>query len=101
MKATLQRISCQRIHLHNIETPIEAAMRADAIVEKSDLDGYAIWKRIRRTVERATFTLRATFRSESPWALSRSISLIFRMDNLSAGIPPPGSVGTQEAELTT
>ena len=52
MMATLQRISCQRIHLHNIETPIEAAMRADAIVEKSDLDGYAIWKRIRRTVEK-------------------------------------------------
>ncbi len=49
--ATLQQILCQRIHLHDIENRIEAAMRADAILEKSDLDGYAIWKRIRRTVD--------------------------------------------------
>ncbi len=27
-------------------------MRANAILEKSDLDGYAIWMRIRRTVEK-------------------------------------------------
>ncbi len=52
MMATLQQISCQRIHLHDIENRIEAAMRADAILEKSDLDGYTIWKRIRRTMEK-------------------------------------------------
>ena len=48
---TLQQTSCQRIHLDDIENRIEVAMRADAILEKSDLDGYAIWKRIRRAVE--------------------------------------------------
>ncbi len=50
--ATLQQTSCQRIHLHDIENRIEAAMRADVILEKSDLDGYAIWMRLRRTVEK-------------------------------------------------
>ncbi len=30
---------------------IQAAMRADAMLEKGDLDGYAVWKRILRAVE--------------------------------------------------
>ena len=29
----------------------EAAIRADAMFEKNDLDGYAVWKRILRAVE--------------------------------------------------
>ena len=33
------------------DAPIEAAMRADAMLEKGDLDGYAVWKRILRAVE--------------------------------------------------
>ncbi len=32
------------------DAPIEAAMRADAMLEKGDLDGYAVWKRILRAV---------------------------------------------------
>ena len=32
-------------------TPIEAAIRADAMLEKGDLDGYAVWRRILRAVE--------------------------------------------------
>ena len=31
--------------------PIEAAMRADAMLEAGDLDGLAVWKRIQRAVE--------------------------------------------------
>ena len=31
--------------------PIHAAMRADAMLEKGDLDGYATWRRILRAVE--------------------------------------------------
>ena len=31
---------------HGQDAPIEAAMRADAMIEKGDLDGYAVWKRI-------------------------------------------------------
>jgi len=31
-------------------SPIHAAMRADAMLEKGDLDGYAVWKRILRAV---------------------------------------------------
>ena len=31
--------------------PIEAAMRAAALLEKGDLDGYAVWERILRAVE--------------------------------------------------
>ncbi len=36
---------------HGPDAPIHAAMRADAILEKGDLDGYAVWKRILRAVE--------------------------------------------------
>ena len=31
--------------------PIEAAMRADAMLEAGNLDGYATWKRVLRAVE--------------------------------------------------
>ncbi len=33
------------------DAPIQAAMRADAMLEKGDLDGYAAWKQILRAVE--------------------------------------------------
>ncbi len=36
---------------HGEDAPIQAAMRADAMLEASDLDGYAVWKRILRAVE--------------------------------------------------
>ena len=36
---------------HGPDAPIHAAMRADAMLEKGDLDGYAVWRRILRAVE--------------------------------------------------
>ncbi len=36
---------------HGPDARIEAAMKADAMLEKGDLDGYAVWKRILRAVE--------------------------------------------------
>ncbi len=36
---------------HGQDAPIHAAMRADAMLDKGDLDGYAVWKRIVRAVE--------------------------------------------------
>ncbi len=36
---------------HGQAAPIEAAMRADAMLEKGDLDGYAVWRRVLRAVE--------------------------------------------------
>ncbi len=33
------------------DAPILAAMRADAMLEAGDMDGYAVWKRILRAVE--------------------------------------------------
>ena len=36
---------------HGPDAPIEAAMRADAMLDKGDLDGYAVWKRILQAVE--------------------------------------------------
>ncbi len=33
------------------DAPIHAAMRADELLDKGDLDGYAVWKRIVRAVE--------------------------------------------------
>ncbi len=35
---------------HGNDAPIHAAMRADAMLEAGDLDGYAVWKRILRAV---------------------------------------------------
>ena len=35
---------------HGQDAPIQAAMRADAMLEKGDLDGCAVWKRILRAV---------------------------------------------------
>ncbi len=36
---------------HGEDAPIHAAMRADAVLEKGDLDGVLVWKRILRAVE--------------------------------------------------
>ncbi len=36
---------------HGQDAPIEAAMRADAMLDKGDLGGYAVWRRILRAVE--------------------------------------------------
>jgi len=36
---------------HGQDAPIHAAMRADAMHEAGDLDGYAVWKRILRAAE--------------------------------------------------
>ncbi len=35
---------------HGSDAPIQAAMRADAMLDEGDLDGYAVWKRILRAV---------------------------------------------------
>ncbi len=36
---------------HGEDAPIHAAMRVDAMLEKGELDGYAVWKRVLREVE--------------------------------------------------
>ena len=39
------------IKQHGPDAPIEAAMEADTMLDKGDLDGYAAWKRILKAVE--------------------------------------------------
>ena len=39
------------IRHHGEDATLEAAMRADAMLERGDLDGYAVWRRILRAVE--------------------------------------------------
>ncbi len=36
------------VRQHGEDAPIHAAMRADAMLEAGDLDGYSVWKRILR-----------------------------------------------------
>ena len=36
---------------HGQDAPIHAAMRADAMLDKGDLAGLAVWKRVLRAVE--------------------------------------------------
>ena len=38
------------IKQHGQDAPIHAAMRADAMLDKGDLDGFSVWKRILRAV---------------------------------------------------
>ncbi len=35
---------------HGQDAPIHAAMRADAMLDRADLGGYAVWKRILKAV---------------------------------------------------
>ena len=35
---------------HGEDASVEAAMRADAMLEKDDLDGYVVWKRVLKAV---------------------------------------------------
>ncbi len=35
---------------HGEDAPIQAAMRADAMLERADLDGCAVWRRVLRAV---------------------------------------------------
>ncbi len=39
------------VKCHGQDAPIEAAMWADAVLGKSNLNGYAVWKRIVEAVE--------------------------------------------------
>ncbi len=39
------------VRQHGQDAPVHAAMRADAMLDKGDLEGYAVWKRILRAVE--------------------------------------------------
>jgi hypothetical protein len=36
---------------HGQDAPIHAVMRADAMLDKGALDGFAVWKRVLRAVE--------------------------------------------------
>ena len=38
------------IKQHGEDAPVQAAMRADALLEEGDLDGCEVWKRILRAV---------------------------------------------------
>ena len=37
---------------HGQDAPIHAAMRAEAMLDKGDLDGCAVWKRLVKAVEK-------------------------------------------------
>jgi hypothetical protein len=39
------------VELHGEDAPLQAAMKADMLLEAGDLDGQAIWKRILAAVE--------------------------------------------------
>ena len=39
------------VELHGEDAPIQAAMKADALLEAGDIDGVAAWKRIRAAVD--------------------------------------------------
>ncbi len=42
---------------HGEDAPIEAAMRADAMLEAGDLEGHEVWRRILRAIEELQGTM--------------------------------------------
>lgn len=47
----IYRAANELIHQHGDEAAINAAMRADAMANNGDLDGYAVWKRILMAID--------------------------------------------------
>lgn len=47
----IYRAANELIRQHGDEAPIHAAMRADALADAGDLDGYAVWKQIMKAIE--------------------------------------------------
>ena len=47
----IYRVANLLVKRNGQDASIEAAMRADAMLDKGDLDGYAAWKRILGAVE--------------------------------------------------
>ena len=47
----IYRVANLLVKRHGQDASIEAAMRADAMLDKGDLAGYAAWKRILKAVE--------------------------------------------------
>ena len=48
------------VRLHGQDAPIQAAMRADELLEAGDLDDAAVWKRIVKAAEELLFKKRPT-----------------------------------------
>ena len=47
----IYRSANELIHQYGDEAAIRAAMRADTLAEKGDLDGYAVWRRILTAID--------------------------------------------------
>ena len=47
----IYRSANELIQQHGDEAPIHAAMQADAMLEKGDFDGAAVWRRIVKAIE--------------------------------------------------
>ncbi len=50
-EADIWRSAAQIIKRYGEDAPLEVAMRADAMLETGDLDGLAVWKRIKKAAE--------------------------------------------------
>ncbi len=47
----IYRSAAVLVKQHGPDAPIQAAMRADEMLEAGDLDGYAVWNRVLKAVE--------------------------------------------------
>ncbi len=50
-EADIWRSGAQIVDRYGEDAPLEAAMRADAMLEAGDLDGLAVWKRTKKAAE--------------------------------------------------
>ncbi len=50
-EADIWRSAAQIIKRYGEDAPLEAAMRADAMLEAGDLDEQGVWKRIKKAAE--------------------------------------------------
>ncbi len=61
----LQLLHDVRNQQHGEDAPIHAAIRADAMLEKGDVDGYAVWKRVLKAVGALLFSPKIVFESKN------------------------------------
>ena len=73
------------IHDHGQDAPIQAAMKADAMLDKGDLDGAAAWRRItpsnthmQLTRHRSSQPIRVTILAAGASAPALTVSAVWR-----------------------
>ena len=62
------------VRIHGTEAPIHAAMRADELLDQGDLDGAAVWRRIKEQAEAEGLISNPRSRRPSTWYMGGGLA---------------------------